>query len=245
MRSKKHEKQLSLFTPIFPGLVPAKDQQDIMQYPFFSLSKKKRCTPITFEDKNKGISIKVLGTQERGIANIFDLDVLIFIASHLMAAKNRGQDTSPEIQVSKYQLLEFVEKGTSGREYQNLRSALDRLQETSVETTIRQGDRKTRWKFSWISDWTEVADKNGRIQGIRFRLNDWIYKGIVEENLILTIDRNYFHLDEGLERFLYRIARKIAGNKRELLMKMSTLSQTQWFDPQTGEIFEADQRDDC
>ncbi len=222
----KHKKadnnQLSLFTPVISQMVPAKDQQDIMQYPFFSLSKRKRTTPIEYDDGN--VYIKVLGTEEKGIANIFDADVLIFIASQLMEAINKNQPTSPEIRVSKYQLLEFVGKATGGKSYQQLEKSLDRLQETSIETSIRQDGQRKRWKFSWIADWMAVEHEHtGKPIAIRFRINEWIYKSIIEEKLVLTIDRKYFELEGGIERFLYRLARKVAGRDSVLCMKMKSL----------------------
>ncbi len=221
-QKKTDNNQLSLFTPVISQMIPAKDQQDIMQYPFFSLSKRKRTTPIEYDDGN--VYIKVLGTEEKGIANIFDADVLIFIASQLMEATNKNQPTSPEIRVSKYQLLEFVGKATGGKSYMQLEKALDRLQETSIETTIRQNGQRKRWKFSWITDWTAVEnEQTGKPIAIRFRINEWIYKSIIEEKLVLTIDRKYFELEGGIERFLYRLARKIAGRENVLCMKVKNL----------------------
>jgi len=159
-----------------------------------------------------------------GIASIFDADVLIYVASMLMEAHNKGLPTSPEIKVSKYDLLEFVGKATGGKSYQQLENALNRLQATSIVTTIRTEDGKLDMKggFSWLADWGAVK-KNGKPVAIRFRLNDWIYKGIIEKKLVLTIGRKYFELEGGLERFLYRLARKVAGNTNELKMKLDTV----------------------
>ena len=45
-------------------------------------------------------------------------------------------------------------------------------------------------------------------------LPDWFYSGILTESLILTIDRRYFQLTGGLERWLFRLVRKHAGRQR-------------------------------
>ena len=44
-------------------------------------------------------------------------------------------------------------------------------------------------------------------------LPDWFYAGVLEDALVLTIDRAYFSLTGGLERWLYRIVRKHGGRQ--------------------------------
>lgn len=214
--------QLELFAPAFPGSIPVKDQQDLMQYPFFSLSKRKRVSPIRYDDGR--VKIQVIAPEETGIANIFDADVLIYVASQLMEAHNKGLPTSPEIKVSKYDLLQFAGKATGGKSYKQLEDALRRLQSTSIETSIRleDSDIEAKGGFSWIQDWAAIK-KNGRPIAIKFRLSDWLYRGIIDHKLVLTYDRKYFELEGGLERFLYRLCRKVAGKDRPLQMKLKTV----------------------
>ena len=59
----------------------------------------------------------------------------------------------------------------------------------------------------------ETADPNGRALGIELILPDWFYAGVLEDALVLTIDRAYFSLTGGLERWLYRIVRKHGGRQ--------------------------------
>lgn len=193
-----------------------------MQYPFFSLSKRKRVSPIDYDDGR--VNIEVIAPEKTGIASVFDADVLIYVASQLMEAHNKGLPTSPEIKVSKYELLEFVGKATSGRGYEQLKHALQRLQATSIKTSIRSedGEIEAEGGFSWIESWSAVK-RNGKPIAIRFRLAEWLYKGIIDHKLVLTIDRQYFRLESGLERFLYRLCRKVAGEDRQLQMKLDTV----------------------
>ncbi len=44
-------------------------------------------------------------------------------------------------------------------------------------------------------------------------LPDWFYGGVIDQALVLTIDRAYFDLSGGLERWLYRIVRKHGGKQ--------------------------------
>ena len=54
----------------------------------------------------------------------------------------------------------------------------------------------------------------GGIHPISSTLSDWVYEGIVNEKSLLTMHPDYFLLSGGLERALYRIARKHAGTQR-------------------------------
>jgi hypothetical protein len=60
--------------PRAAGRHGARDSQDLMAFPFFSLAKSRRTAPIDFR---AGVTIRVEGTQEHGIATIWDADLLI------------------------------------------------------------------------------------------------------------------------------------------------------------------------
>lgn len=204
------------------AVIPVKDQQDLMSYPFFSLSKRKRLTPIEYDDGR--VKVTITGQDEYGIANIYDADVLIYVASQIMAAQNKGQETSRRIRMSQYDILEFLGKGTGGEQYKRLKEALERLQSTSIKTTIkRENSRiKERSGFSWINDWKTV-EQNGRLIAIELELNEWLYDGIVAGK-VLTVPRKYFRIESGLERFLFRLCRKVVGNENgQLQMKLRTV----------------------
>jgi plasmid replication initiation protein len=80
-------------------------------------------------------------------------------------------------------------------------------------TSIRQPTERRRHRFSWINEWKETADAHGRAHGIELILPDWFYAGVLDEALVLTIDRAYFGLTGGLERWLYRLVRKHGGHQ--------------------------------
>ena len=54
---------------------------------------------------------------------------------------------------------------------------------------------------------------HGRPLGLELILPDWFYAGVLDEALVLTIDRAYFDLTGGLERWLYRLVRKHGGRQ--------------------------------
>jgi len=202
--------QLDLFRAL-PGDLAARDAQDLMAYPFFSLAKSKRTVPIDFRAGE--ITIRVEAVPEHGMATIWDADVLIWAASQIVEARDGGLKTSRLMAATPYEILTFVGRGTSARDYDRLKAALDRLQSTTVMTSIRQASERRRHRFSWINEWKETADMHGQPRGLELILPDWFYAGVLNEALVLTIDRAYFGLTGGLERWLYRLVRKHGGRQ--------------------------------
>jgi plasmid replication initiation protein len=203
-------RQLDLFHAI-PGYIAPRDAQDLMAWPFFSLAKSKRIRPIDFQ--MGAVSISVEATAEHGMATIWDADVLIWVASQIVEARDAGRPTSRLIAATPYEILAFTERGNGKASYDRLKAALDRLQSTTVATTIRQSLARRRHRFSWINEWRERLDGEGRALGIEMIIPDWFYAGVLDSALVLTIDRAYFSLTGGLERWLYRIVRKHGGRQ--------------------------------
>src|SRR5437899_10855613 len=197
--------QLSLFRAL-PGDLAPRDAQDLMAYPFFSLAKSRRIVPIDFSAGT--VTIRVEAVPEHGMATIWDADVLIWAASQIVEARDAGLKTSRLMVATPYEILTFVGRGTSVRDYDRLKAALDRLQSTTVVTSIRQPTERRRHRFSWINEWKETADSHGKPRGLELILPDWFYTGVLNDALVLTIDRGYFDLTGGLERWLYRLVRR-------------------------------------
>ena len=203
--------QLDLFVGV-GGDIAARDAQDLMAWPFFSLAKSKRVKPIDF--RMGEVSILVEATAEHGMATIWDADVLIWVASQIVEARDGGRPTSRLIAATPHEILAFTGRGTGKAGYERLRAALDRLQSTSIATSIRQRGARRRHRFSWINEWRERLDEDGRALGIEMIVPDWFYEGVLDRALVLTIDPAYFLLTGGLERWLYRIVRKHGGRQK-------------------------------
>jgi plasmid replication initiation protein len=195
------------------GDVPPRDQRDLMERPFFSLAKAKRVTPILYQAG--ATQVQVYAVPEHGMATIWDADMLIWAASQILAAQDRGLPTSRFFRFTPYQLLIAIGRATGNREYQLLKGALTRLQSTVIRTTIRHGEHWRRQQFSWINEWEELTTRTGRCEGMEFVLPEWFYQGVLDRRLVLAIDPAYFALSGGIERWLYRIARKHAGRQRD------------------------------
>ncbi|NCP12704.1 MAG: replication initiator protein A [Sphingomonadales bacterium] len=194
------------------GDIAPRDAQDLMAWPFFSLAKSRRVRPI---DVRIGeVAILVEATAEYGMATIWDADVLIWAASQIVEARDCGRPTSRLLAARPHEILTFTRRGTGKASYERLKAALDRLQSTTVATSIRQPHQRHRHRFSWINEWRECLDGSGRARGIEMVIPDWFYEGVLDAALVLTIDRAYFDLTGGLERWLYRIVRKHGGRQK-------------------------------
>ncbi|RYC80492.1 hypothetical protein BFJ63_vAg16616 [Fusarium oxysporum f. sp. narcissi] len=209
-RPMQEREQLDLFRAL-PGDMAPRDSQDLMAFPFFSLAKSRRVAPIDFRAGN--VTIRVEGTAEHGIATIWDADILIWAASQIVEARDAGLRPSRLMQATPYEILRFIGRGTSLRDYQRLKAALDRLQSTTVATSIRETTGRRLHRFSWINEWKELADASGTPLGIELILPDWFYAGVIDAALVLTIDPAYFRLTGGIERWLYRLVRKHGGRQ--------------------------------
>ncbi len=209
---EKEREQLDLFRAL-PGDMAPRDAQDLMAYPFFSLAKSRRTAPIDF--RSAGVTVRVEGTQEHGIATIWDADILIWAASQIVEARDAGIRPSRRMQATPYEILRFIGRGTSLRDYQRLKAALDRLQSTTIATSIRETTGRRLHRFSWINEWKERTDARGAPLGLELILPDWFYAGVIDEALVLTIDPAYFKLTGGIERWLYRLVRKHGGKQRD------------------------------
>src|SRR5215472_15925377 len=183
--------QLELFRALSGDLAP-RDAQDLMAYPFFSLAKTHRVIPIDF--RMGEVAIRVEATAEHGMATIWDADVLIWAASQIVEARDKGLRTSRLMAATPYEILTFIRRGTSARDYHRLKAALDRLQSTTIATTLRQATERRMHRFSWVNEWKERADGNGRPLGIELIIPNWLYAAVLNDALVLTIDRAYFQL---------------------------------------------------
>ncbi len=135
-RRPGEREQLPLFRALPSEDMALRDAQDLMAYPFFSLAKSRRTVPIRFEAGN--IAITVEGVPEHGIATIWDADVLIWAASQIVQARDEGRPTSRLMAVTPYEILRFAQRSTGQTDYRMLKAALNRLQSTTVQTSIRQ-----------------------------------------------------------------------------------------------------------
>lgn len=212
------DEQFELFAPTFVD-VAFRDQQDLMENPLCSLGKKPRTEPIHYEVGDK--YVRVTANSETGIATIYDHDVLIWAATQIREAADRGEATSLRVVFHPYNLLKSIRRDTGGREYELLKDAFRRLMGTTIETNIRLREeekapptkrrRKAEMAFTLLQRWGTFEAESTEDDRWWFELPTWLYEGILNHKLVLSIDPEYFLMTSGIDRWLYRIFRKHAG----------------------------------
>lgn len=193
--------------------ISLRDYQETMQRPFFSLSKKKRLKPIEYVSPDKSVTVHVSANPAYGMATIWDADIMIYLASHLNELRERGEnDISPTIRVQPGDMLKRICWGVSGRAYERLLQALDRLQATTIKTNLRANSKSRETTFSWIDSYTHLVDeRTQRSLGMEITLSKWFFDGVMDKRNVLAISPLYFEITSGLAKWLYRASRKHAG----------------------------------
>lgn len=207
--------QFDMFLPYIADL-PMRDQREIMERPFFSLAKSKRTKPIDYTSPDGKLWVHVSANPDYGMATIWDADILIYCASTLADMARRGMNDIPrKLHLMPYDLLRAIGRPTTGRAYELLGQALDRLVATTIKTNIRADNRREA-TFSWLDGWTQLVDeRTERSRGMTIELSNWFWEGVMMKGGVLSIDRAYFNITGGRERWLYKVARKHAGGAGE------------------------------
>ena len=188
---------------------PFRDGLDLMSVPVVSLAKSRRVEPIVY--RRGDVSVEVSAPPHIGIATIWDLDVILWCISQLNAAVDRGETPSPIIQAPAYDILTAVKRGTGGREYLGLREALDRLVATTIRTTIRASSKRGE-TFGLLERVAWVEDETGRLKHVSLTVPHWLHSAVMDRR-VLALDPRYFEMTSGMGRWLYRVARKQAGDR--------------------------------
>jgi plasmid replication initiation protein len=198
-----------------------KDVMAHMEHPFYSLSKKPETNIRRYEHKGNWIEIT---PSVKGLATIYDKDILIYCISQIMAKLKRNQPVSPRVRINSRDLLIFTNRGTSGRDYMALIEALDRLEGTRIRTNIRSGEEEQSDSFGLI-DASSIRRKHGldgRLLWCEVKLSDWVFNAIRDQE-VLTLHRDYFRLRKPIERRVYEIARKHCGQQDEWKIGLANL----------------------
>lgn len=198
-----------------------KDLIPQMEHPFFSLSKKKDTEIRKYEHNGNWLQIV---PSVKGLATIYDKDILIYCISQIMEKLKRQEKVSQRVKITSYDLLVFTNRGTSGRDYDALVEAIDRLAGTRITTNIRTGDEEQRESFGLI-DAAAIRRKHGldgRLLWVEIKLSDWVFNAIRGQE-VLTLHRDYFRLGKPLERRIYELARKHCGRQTTWQISLETL----------------------
>lgn len=210
MSDQPQTSQGDLFALRSPLIGEVRGERSIMAYPFFALATSWK-KPLSY--KTDSVSIEIVGTPS-GVATIYDKEILLYIASLLLAKIESGVPASQDFYFTAYDLFRVTGTNTSARSYNRLQDALERLQGTQIRTNIESGGEGERGYFSWLSEarlsYTKLKNGKQQLNGVRVRLCDWLYRAIVLDRAVLDYDPSYFQIGP-VERRLYEVARAICS----------------------------------
>lgn len=198
-----------------------KDVFQQMEHPFYSLSKKPETSIRTYE--HNGNWIRIIPSV-KGLATIYDKDILIYCISQIMAKLKKGEPIAQRMRINSRNLLIFTNRGTSGRDYMALVDSLERIRGTTITTNIKTGDEEQTDTFGLIES-SSVRRKHGldgRLLWCEITLSNWIFNAI-KKSEVLTLHKDYFRLRKPLERRIYEIARKHCGQQQKWKISLQLL----------------------
>jgi len=197
-----------------------KDDLGSMEHPMFSLSTRPDRRILNYSHNGYEITVT---PSVRGLATIYDKDILIFCISQLMAAINAGRAVSQVLHLKAHDLMIATNRETSGDGYKRLRDAFERLSGTRITTNITTGEAEVTTGFGLIESWEIIRHtRAGRMSGVSVKLSDWLFRAVMSKS-VLTLSRDYFRLRKPLERRIYELARKHCGRQREWRISVETL----------------------
>jgi plasmid replication initiation protein len=195
---------------------PLRDVIDLMEFPFVALSKD-RTNPIIYENEDKTQKVVISGHRGQFIASIYDWDIILVVAGRIQEILNKGSDIpSRNVIIPRHELLKALHRQGARKDQKSLEKSLDRLKSTLINTTVNNKDLRHRAGFGFIDSWGYSERKNDReAKIIQITLSEWLYELCCAQGSLLKSNSLYFDLTSGLKRFLYRTARKHAGNNKD------------------------------
>jgi len=198
-----------------------KDLIPQMEHPFYSLSKKPETAIRKYEHNGNWVEII---PSVKGLATIYDKDILIYCISQLMEKLKRNEPVGHRVRITSHELLVFTNRGIGGKDYHALNEAIDRLAGTRIKTNIKTGDEEQLDSFGLI-DAASIRRKHGhdgRLIWVEIKLSEWVFNAIRSQE-VLTLHPDYFRLGKPLERRVYELARKHCGRQSTWQISAETL----------------------
>ncbi len=215
------DEQPDFFVPMLYD-VGTRDSRSIMDVAVFRLSKRDRRAGevIRYELPDGHVEVSA---GPAGMASVWDYDLVLMAVSHLTDAMNRyregkGEKPGRVFRPHVADVLKFCRRADGGKQKEDLVETCLRLNTTHV---AMQRTRKTKSGRTvtvsegeaLISRYKVIKSESGRPEHIEIELADWMYREVTEGKNpdVLTVHPDYFLIDPGIGRFLYRLARRAAG----------------------------------
>ncbi len=202
--------------------VGTKDSRSIMDVAVFRLSKKDRRAGQVIHYALPDGHVTV-SAGPAGMASVWDYDLVLMAVSHLTESMNRyreGKGGKPGrvFQPHVAEVFKFCRRVDGGKQKDDLVETCIRLSTTHVAVQRTKKGKNGRTVTvdegeSLISRYKVIKSETGKPEYIEIELADWMYREITEGKNpdVLTVHPDYFLIDPGIGRFVYRLARRAAG----------------------------------
>ena len=220
----KGDEQPDFFVPTLYD-VGTKDSQSIMDVAVYRLSKTHtRAGDIIRYDLPDG-HVQV-SAGPAGMATVWDYDLVLMAVSHLTEAMNRyregkGEKPGRVFRPHVAEILKFCRRSDGGNQKDELVATFLRLNTTHIAMQrtkkVRNGKTVTVSEGeALISRYKISTNQLGKPEHIEIELAEWMYREVVggENPKVLTVHPDYFLIDKGIGRFVYRLARRAAGRSQ-------------------------------
>lgn len=220
-KAPKAESQADFFVPTLYD-VGTKDSRSIMDVAVFRLSKRdRRAGEIIHYELSDG-HVTVSGGAA-GMASVWDYDLVLMAVSHLTEQMNRFREGKAERPSRIFRphvadVLRFCRRSDGGKQKDDLVETCIRLNTTHV--AVQRFKKNSNGKTitvdegePLISRYKVIKSDTGKPEYIEIELADWMYREITDGKNpdVLTVHPDYFLIDPGIGRFIYRLARRAAG----------------------------------
>lgn len=204
-----------------------------LEFPIYSLQKRKDTRVRVY--RNGSQLVRIIPSA-LGAANIFDQDLLVYVATLICKAVDAGVPVSRRIRFRVRDFLQYAKRSTGGRSYSAILDSCRRLKGTIVETNVvflmpsvagnpvTDLDSQTSVStaeivetlrgHSLIDNYTVItytARGDGALE-LELILNPTTFNELTSQR-VLAINPGYFRLEQGIDRRLYNLAKKHTGDK--------------------------------
>lgn len=220
-KAPKAESQTDFFVPTLYD-VGTKDSRSIMDVAVFRLSKRDRRAGEVIHYELSDGHVTVSGGAA-GMASVWDYDLVLMAVSHLTEQMNRFREGKAERPSRIFRphvadVLRFCRRSDGGKQKDDLVETCIRLNTThvAVQRTKKNSNGKTITVDEGeplISRYKIIKSDTGKPEYIEIELADWMHREITDGKNpeVLTVHPDYFLIDPGIGRFVYRLARRAAG----------------------------------
>jgi len=210
--------------------VSLKDDRFTMEHQIYGLSKAKVFKKFTYEHNGNTLEVK---PSTDGIPLMKDKNILIYAASQLATAMNKGRTPQRTIKMTVFDFLKATNKGTGGEDYYQFMRSLDRLNGTTLKTNILTGNTLQTEAFGILDKYKVVEYSIDRKTGktnkqsatiVEITLSEWQYNAILAGEL-LTLSKDYFRLKSPTHMAIYLQIRKHCGRQGKWKVNLKTFQK--------------------